>query len=70
MTITFEEHSTLGAGWSLKVRRSGVPIGHVRRNPANGRYQYFHGPNNELTASREDNELESLKAWVSATHSG
>jgi hypothetical protein len=68
MTITFEEISTLGGGWSLKVLRSGVPIGHVRRNPANGRYQYFHGLNNQLTVSREDGDLESLKAWVSAAY--
>ena len=68
MTLQFKELSTLGAGWSLEVRRSLVLIGHVRRNPSTGGYQYFHGPDNELTPSREEADLESLKAWVQARH--
>jgi len=68
MALQFKERSTLGAAWSLEVRRSLVLIGHVRRNPSTGGYQYFHGPDNVLTPSREDADLESLKGWVETAH--
>ena len=59
--VEFVEKSTLGGGWSLEVKRSGVLVGHVRRRPDTGAYRYFRGPHNQLTASLEERDLETLK---------
>ena len=59
--LKFIEKSTLGGGWSVEVRRSGILLGHIRRRPDTGAYRYFRGPHNELTASAEEHDLETLK---------
>ncbi len=64
MTIDFKEKETLGGGWSLEVRRSGILLGHIRQRPDTGAYRYFRGPHNELTPSYENADLEALKEQV------
>ncbi|MEW5710637.1 MAG: hypothetical protein AB1830_17315 [Pseudomonadota bacterium] len=66
MSIEFTEKSTLGGGWSLEVRQGHALLGHVRKTDS-GVYQYFRGPNNVLTPSLENTDLQALKAKISST---
>ena len=63
MNIEFREHHTLGYPFQLEVRRSGILIGHVRRNVA-GVYQYLRGEFNELVFEFQDQDLDALKKKI------
>ena len=69
MAIDFNEKSTLGEPWAIEVRGSGVLIGHIRKNPINGFYQFFKGPDNILNYDFEEPDLERLKARIRGTAS-
>jgi hypothetical protein len=60
------EHHTLGQPFQLRVVRSGVVIGHVRRN-AGGVFQYYRGEFNELTYEFQDPDLDKLKERIEQT---
>jgi hypothetical protein len=66
MSIEFREHHTLGQPFELRVARSGVVIGHVRRN-AGGVFQYYRGEFNELTYEFQDPDLDKLKERIEQT---
>jgi len=66
MSIEFREHHTLGYPFQLEVRRSGVLIGHVRRN-AVGIYQYLRGEFNELVFEFQDQDLDRLQKKIQET---
>jgi len=63
MSIEFREHHTSGHPFQLEVRRSGILIGHVRRNVA-GVYQYLRGEFNELVFEFQDQDLDALKKKI------
>jgi len=63
--ITYQEKDLLG-GWSIEVRKGIVPIGNIRKNPSNGNFQYFSGPNNQLNYSFEEVDLDILKQRIEA----
>jgi hypothetical protein len=65
VSIEFRERPTPEYDFPLEVRKSGVLLGHVRRN-AKGAYQYYRGPLNQLMYEFEDDDLDRIKKRVAA----
>jgi hypothetical protein len=63
--VTFSEKDLLG-GWKIAVILNGSTIGNIRMHGQGG-YAYFRGPNNVLTWSIQDGDLEALKEKVAAS---
>jgi len=63
MSLEYRERSTLGSGWALEVRASGVLVGHIRLGAVN-LFRYYEGAENELTPLLSDSDLEALRRKV------
>jgi len=63
----YKEKDLLG-GWSIEVRKGEIPIGNIRKNPQNGALQYFHGINNILNYTFQENNLDVLKKIIEASY--
>jgi hypothetical protein len=59
----FIERNVLG-GWSIHVVFNRATIGHIRNVGGVGGFGYYHGPNNVLTSTLQDDNLETLKEKV------
>ena len=67
MAIRFIETNKLGEGWLAHVCDGDVPVGHIRQNPYNGAFRFFHGPDNTHTVALEHDSLAALKRAVMCT---
>lgn len=61
--IRYQEKDLLG-GWLIEVRKGIAHIGNIRKNPLNGNFQYFPGPNNQLNQAFEEVDLDTLKQRI------
>ena len=59
----YQEKDLLG-GWLIEVRKGIIHIGNIRKNPSNGKFQYYPGPNNMLTVTFEEDGLDVLKRRI------
>ena len=65
MTLRFEQKSTLGFGWELKVLDGAITKGFIRKRPDTGAFCYFRGTSfTNINSTYEDSELERLKEKV------
>jgi len=65
--FSYKEKDLLG-GWQIEVRNGIVPIGNIRKNPSNGAFQYYPGPNNILNYSYEEINLDVLKQKIESAN--
>ena len=63
--FSYKEKDLLG-GWKIEVRNGIIHIGNIRKNPLNGAFQYFKGPNNQLNYAFEEISLDILKRRIEA----
>jgi hypothetical protein len=65
MGIEFRERPRPEREFQFEVWKSGILLGHVRRD-AGGFFQYYRGPHNELWFEFEDGDLERLKQRIAS----
>lgn len=64
--VRFIERSSLGMGHHWEVRRGFVAVGHIKRNSLTHTFEYFAGPQKQLTPAYRARTLEALKAQLVA----
>ena len=62
-SFRYIEKDLLG-GWVIEVRKGAAHIGNIRKNRIIEKFQYYAGPNNQLSPSFEEASLDVLKRKI------